>query len=89
METLPEYGLVWYAGDALAKISLSVNIFDTYNVDLIKKEEGTFIIWAPKNDIVFKRHASSLSYHKVGDSKFVFLHKKHKKQETWAITRGK
>ena len=71
METLPGYGLVWYAKDAIANILSFANVFDMYDIDLVKKEKGTFIIRAPKNDIVFKRHSSGLYYHKVGEQLLV------------------
>ena len=72
--TLLRYGLVWYVKDAIANILSFANVFNTYDIDLDKK--GTFIIWAPKNDIVFKRLSYGLYYHKVEDKKFVLLHRK-------------
>ena len=44
MGTLHGYGLVWYAKDAIANILSFANMFNTYDIDLVKKEHGTFII---------------------------------------------
>ena len=75
--TLPGYGLVWYAKDVITNALLFTNVFDSYNVDLIKKDKRVFIIWALKNDIAFKQHSSGLYYHKVGNRKFVLPHRKY------------
>ena len=78
MGTLPGFGLVWYATDAIANIMSFANMFNTYDIDLVKEEKGTFLIRAPKNDIVCKHHLSGLYYHKVGDKIFVLPHRKQR-----------
>ena len=75
------FGLAWYAKDAIANILSFANVFDTYDIDLVKKEHRTFLIWAPKNDIVFKQHSLSLYYHKVGDKKFVLPYRNERKNK--------
>ena len=40
MGTLPGYGLVWYAKDKIANILLFINMFDTYDTDLVFKKRA-------------------------------------------------